>query len=234
METQRLNLPSLAGKTIAIDGPAGSGKSTTAKALAAKLGYLYLDTGAMYRALTWLALSKDVDPNDASALTALAEKVLIEFIGGANQVQKVFIEKKDVTNEIRSPRVTRRVSEVAAHPGVREAMVARQKKIARKGSVVAEGRDTTTVVFPNADLKIYLDASVEQRARRRLLDMVGQGVDTNLEEQKTDIARRDEFDSNRAHSPLRRARDAIVVNTTDLTIEQQIDHIVALMRSLFK
>jgi cytidylate kinase len=234
MSAKQINLTAMKGKTIAIDGPAGSGKSTTATALAAQLGYLYLDTGAMYRALTWLALEKKVDPGDGEALAALAQKVPIEFVSEPEQLQEVFIDGKNVTKEIRTPEITRHVSEVAAHPGVREAMVARQKKLASRGSVVAEGRDTTTVVFPKADLKIYLDASVEQRARRRLLDMALQGVETDLEEQKADIIRRDEHDSNRAHSPLRRARDAIVVNTTEMTIEQQVDHIITLMRSIFK
>jgi len=146
----------------------------------------------------------------------------------------VFIAGTEVTEAIRSPEVTRHVSEVAAHPGVRKAMVARQQKLARRGSVIAEGRDTTTVVFPQADLKIYLDASVEERARRRLLDMGRQGVNTTLEEQKADIIRRDRHDSSRKHSPLTRARDAVVVNTTELSIEQQVDRIIALMRSIFR
>jgi cytidylate kinase len=234
MSAAKYNLTRFKGKLIAIDGPAGAGKSTTARKLAEQLGYVYLDTGAMYRALTWLALQKGIDPSDSQKLTALAEECPVSFKGADDGGQKVFIDSRDVTEAIRSPEVTARVSEVAAHPGVRKAMVVRQRQIGKKGSVVAEGRDTTTVVFPEADLKIYLDASIYERAQRRLLDMARLGVSTSLQEQEEEIRRRDEYDSGRKHSPLTKARDAILVNTTNMSIEQQVDHIVSLMRSLFK
>ena len=228
-----LKLSSLAGKIIAIDGPAGSGKSTTSRLLAAKLGYIYLDTGAMYRALTHFALKNNIPPSDGEKLTALAKKLPIEFETHAD-VNRVFINGEDVTEAIRTPEVTRNASEVAAHKGVREAMVAKQKEFGREGSIVAEGRDTTTVVFPKADIKIYLTATVKERAQRRLLELMKAGVHTTLEELQEDIEKRDHHDSNRTHSPLTKSKDAYVVDTTNMTIEGQIDHIVSLIRSLLK
>lgn len=234
MNSVRINLVRFKDKVIAIDGPAGAGKSTTARLLADRLGYVFLDTGAMYRSVTWLALQKNVSGADAEGLARLASKAVIEFENPEDGGQTVTINGIDVTAQIRSPEVTQAVSEVAAHPGVRKAMVTRQRQLASKGSVVAEGRDTTTVVFPQADLKIYLDASVKERAQRRMLDMARMGLSTTLEEQEADINRRDQLDSSREHSPLQKARDAILVNTTNMSIEQQVDHIIALMRSLFK
>ena len=228
----KLKLSQLEGKIIAIDGPAGSGKSTTARMLAARLGYRYLDTGAMYRAITYFALKMKIAPSDGDKLKILAEKLPIEFETGED-INRVIIYGEDVTNEIRSPEVTLHVSEVSAHKGVRQSMVAKQKEMGKKGSIVAEGRDTTTVVFPDADLKIYLDASVKERAQRRLPDMSRLGVSTNLEEQESEIMRRDNYDSSREHSPLSRAKDAIVVDTTNLTIEGQVDHIISLIRNIF-
>lgn len=217
-------------KIIAIDGPAGSGKSTTARLLAARLGYSYLDTGAMYRALTWLALKWKVQPADAVQLTKLAHEVTIRFKTEAN-TNRVFINDEEVTAAIRTPEVTKYVSEVSAHRGVRESMVAMQKELGKVGGIVAEGRDTTTAVFPQADLKVYLDASVETRARRRLGDLAGLGIESSLEEQMADIRRRDALDSGREVSPLRKAADAHQVDTTHLTIEEQVDKIVALLAS---
>lgn len=228
----KLKLSSLEGKIIAIDGPAGSGKSTTARILAARLGYRYLDTGAMYRALTYFALRRNIAPSDGDKLKILADKLPIEFETGEN-INRVIINGEDVTDEIRTPEVTRHVSEVSAHKGVRQSMVAKQREMGKEGSIVAEGRDTTTVVFSNADLKIYLDASVKERAQRRLLDMLRLGVSTNLEEQEAEIMRRDNLDSSREHSPLSRSKDAIVVDTTNLTIEGQVDHIISLIRNIF-
>jgi len=233
MNKRKLNLSRLKGKIIAIDGPAGSGKSTTAKILAARLGYSYLDTGAMYRALTHFALKNNISPSDSTKLSALAKKLPIEFKTDA-EVNRVFINGEEVTDAIRSPEVTRYVSEVSAHQGVRKAMVAKQKQMGKNGSIVAEGRDTTTVVFTDADLKIYLSASVKERAGRRLLDMTKMGISTNLEEQIADIERRDAYDSQRRHSPLKKAKDAFTVDTTDMTVEDQVDYIISLMRSVLK
>ncbi|RKX24974.1 MAG: (d)CMP kinase [Candidatus Zixiibacteriota bacterium] len=229
----KYNLSRLRGKIIAIDGPAGTGKSTTATLVAARLGYTYLDTGAMYRALTYYALKHDVSPSDSVALGKLAAKLPITF-KNKGDINRVFIAGHEVTEEIRTPEVTREVSEVSAHKGVRDAMVRQQMEMGKEGSIVAEGRDTTTVVFTHADLKIYLDASVEERARRRLIDLTRMGVATNLEELKKEIQRRDDFDSGRKHSPLTRAPGVIVLDTTELTIEDQVSQIVSLAMDRFR
>lgn len=212
-------------RIIALDGPAGSGKSTTARILAARLGYNYLDTGAMYRALTCVALKNRVLPSDAVELKKIADASDIRFETHAD-VNRVFINGEEVTQQIRTPEITRHVSEVSAHKGVREAMVLRQKVLGKDGSIVAEGRDTTTVVFPHADLKVYLDAVVDIRAQRRLLDLERAGIASTIEEQIADLKRRDAYDSGRAHSPLTRASDAVVVDTSDMTIDQQVDEII--------
>lgn len=233
MTTRPYKLSKLAGRVIAIDGPGGSGKSTTSRILAAKLGYSYLDTGAMYRALTYFAMIKGIAPSDELKLTALAKVVDIAF-KTEEDVNHVFINGEEVTNEIRTPAVTALVSEVSAHKGVREAMVAKQKEIGKKGSIVAEGRDTTTAVFPDADVKVYMDASVRQRAQRRLIDLAKMGIATTLEEQIADLERRDAHDSGRQHSPLTRARDAVVIDTTALTIEEQVERIITVLKTILK
>jgi cytidylate kinase len=226
----RYKLTALDGKVIAIDGPAGSGKSTTARLLASQLGFVYLDTGAMYRAITWFALRNDLPIDDGSVLSKIAKKSKIAFEMDGD-LNRVYLNSVDVTEEIRTPEVTKAVSQVSAHPGVRREMVRRQKQIGRKGNIVAEGRDTTSVVFPDADIKIYLDASLEERARRRLLELSRKGISSTLEEQVKDLKRRDKYDSNREVSPLKKTRDAIVIDTTNLTIEEQVDRIVKLIKT---
>lgn len=215
---------------IAIDGPSGSGKSTTARAVAKKLGFVFLDTGAMYRALTLLALENDIEPADEAKLSALAAKIDIKF-ADADDGQKVYVDGRDITDDIRTPEVTRAVSEVSAHPKVRELLVAMQKQVGQRQNIVAEGRDTTSVVFPDADLKIYLIASIEERARRRLKDFERMGKSTTLADQIRDIKRRDDYDSGRSASPLMKTSDSIEVDTTDMSIDQQVDRIVELFRA---
>lgn len=222
-----------AGKVIAIDGPAGSGKSTTARMLAEKIGFIYLDTGAMYRAVTHFALQHGVSPEDGRALEAIARKVAISF-KMIDSINHVFMNDEDVTEAVRSPEVNEAVSPVSAHAGVREALVARQRQLAKKGNVVAEGRDTTSVVFPDADLKVYLDASLEERARRRMLEYTRNGIQTTIDEQKDLLSRRDKIDSGRSNSPLKRTRDSILVDTTNLNIEEQVDRVLALIKTRLK
>jgi len=229
----KYNLSRLKGKIITIDGPAGAGKSTTAKLVAEKLGFDYLDTGAMYRALTHFALQNDISPADGKKLAEAARKLRFEFDNrdGSN---RILLDGIDVSKQIRTQEVTAHVSEVSAHKNVREAIVAKQQELGKRGSLVAEGRDTGTVVFPDADVKIYLDASIAERARRRLLELSKIGVSTSIEEQEAKIRRRDEYDSKRVHSPLMKAPGTFVVETTELSIEQQVDRIISLVLSATK
>jgi len=223
-------LSALAGKIIAIDGPAGSGKSTTARLLASKIGYTFLDTGAMYRVVAWVAIKKGISVDDGESLEMISRQVEISFEMDG-EINRVFLFGKDMTDEIRTLEVTKAVSPVSVHSGVRTAMVKRQRDLAKDGSIVAEGRDTTSVVFPNADLKIFLDASIEERARRRQLELVRKGISTDFEELKKDIIERDKRDSGRENSPLTKMADAVVIDTTSLTIEDQVERIIRLIKA---
>ncbi len=214
---------------IAIDGPAGSGKSTTARLVARELQWRYLDTGAMYRAVTLLALRYGVDLTDEVPVAEVARDMHLVF-DPTTERNRVVVNGEDVTDAIRAQEITRNVSRISAFRTVREAMVAKQKEIGAAGRIVAEGRDTTTVVFPSAAVKIYLQAEIEERARRRLLDYKKLGVETTVEEQVADLARRDKLDTERPVSPLRKADDAVVVDTTSCTIEEQVAQIVAVAR----
>lgn len=216
---------------IAIDGPAASGKSTTAKLVAQKLGYLYIDTGAMYRALTLKALRENTDLEDEEALTQLAQNTHIE-LKKENERFLTFLDGEDVSDEIREPNVSRNVSIVCMPKGVRQRMVTLQRKMGKSGSVVLEGRDIGTVVFPHADLKIYMIASIETRAQRRIKDLEANGHTVDIEELKEEIRRRDEQDSKRANSPLKKAVDAYLLDTTHLSIEQQVATIVEKARKI--
>lgn len=213
---------------IAIDGPAGAGKSTVTRQIAQTLDLLYLDTGAMYRAVTWLVLQHQIPVNDEPAIAELVSQCHIEFSSNGSQ-QTVSINNHDVTEAIRSLEVTAHVSTVAAQKAVRQALVKQQQALARQGGVVAEGRDMGTCVFPDAELKIFLTASVQARAKRRYLELQQKGqTDITLEQIEQDIALRDQKDSSRAVSPLVKAADAIEVITDDLTIAQVTQLIVNL------
>ena len=216
---------------VAIDGPAGAGKSTVARAVARRLGLAYLDTGAMYRALTWLALQRGVDPSDGPSLAALARNVpmAIEPTGDRDRVR---VDGEDVTEAIRLPEVSARVSEVSAHPGVREEMVAAQRAVLSSGDWVSDGRDVGTVVCPGADLKVFLTASLEERARRRRAELAARGVELDEPTVLEDVRRRDHLDTTRHTSPLRVAPGAVVIDSSDLEADDVVQQIIRLVEAV--
>ena len=214
---------------IAIDGPASAGKSTIAKKVAEQLGYIYLDTGAMYRTLTYAALSNEVDLQDEEALHTLLKGIRITFLTAENEMQRVFLNDEDVTDSIRSEEVTQNVSLVSSFAKVREEMVARQKSIARSGGVVMDGRDIGTVVLPDAEVKIFMTATAEERALRRYKENIANGMTTSLEELTEDMKRRDHLDSTRSVSPLKKAEDAIVLDSTHLEIDEVVKQILGII-----
>ncbi|MCD8506633.1 MAG: (d)CMP kinase [Alkalibacterium thalassium] len=214
--------------TIAIDGPASSGKSTVARRIADDLGLIYVDTGAMYRALTFEALRKNVNIKDEGALLELLKHTEIT-LKKRNMAQSVYLNDEDVTEDIRQNNVTNTVSIVAAHPLVREEMVTRQQKLAENNGVVMDGRDIGTVVLPDSDVKIFLVASVMERAERRHKENRSKGIFSDLEQLKKDIAERDYKDSTRDTSPLKQAEDAVRIDTTKLSIEEVVEKIKSLI-----
>lgn len=217
---------------IAIDGPAASGKSTVAKGVAKRMGFIYVDTGAMYRAITWKALNLKIDISDEAALVALTESTKIKLGRPTDGDYTIAADGKDVTEEIRNPKVSAAVSTVSKVAGVRTELVKKQRAFHRGGrDLVLEGRDIGTVVFPDAELKVFLTASVAERARRRHAELVQKGYEVKLETVERDILARDQLDSSRQVSPLLRAVDAITVDTTDKTIDEVIDEIVELAES---
>lgn len=215
---------------IAIDGPAGSGKSTSAKIVAEKLGYIYIDTGAMYRAVTlaWLRTGQELKE---TFLNRLTDKLVIE-LKQSDEGQKTFLNGEDISLAIRQPDVTKYVSPVSAFPYVRERMVEQQRAMGINGGVVMDGRDIGTVVFPEAELKIYLVASINARVQRRLVESVAKGIEVSEDDVIRQITERDAYDSSRSHSPLRKADDAIEIDTSNLTIQQQTDLIIELANKL--
>ena len=212
---------------IAIDGPASSGKSTVAKIIAKDFGYTYLDTGAMYRAATYLALQHQISPDQSSQLLELLDRYPISFGRSESGEQLVFLGDVDVSHPIRENAVTNAVSSFAAIPAIREKLVALQQEIAQQGGIVMDGRDIGTVVLPKAELKIFLVASVDERAERRYKENLSKGIETDLETLKEEIAARDYKDSHRETSPLKQAEDAIYLDTTGLTIIEVVDKIKA-------
>ncbi len=213
---------------VAIDGPAGAGKSTIAKLAAEKLGYAYIDTGAMYRSVAWSFLQTGA-AFDEGFISKLAAAMVIDFKPEA-RINRVFVDGTEVTDAIRTPEVTAVVSRVAAIGAVREAMVEQQRRMGTVGGVLMDGRDIGTVVFPNAQLKIFLTASVEERARRRYKEMLQKGQQVELEQLAADIAARDKADSERAIGPLRQAEDAILLDTSDMSISQVTEKILQLVQ----
>ncbi|MBY0096528.1 (d)CMP kinase [Mesobacillus maritimus] len=213
--------------SIAIDGPAAAGKSTVAKIVAEGLEYIYIDTGAMYRALTYKAITNQIDIKNETELMKILNDSAIELLPGkAGQI--VLLDGGDVTNDIRTSEVTNNVSVVAAHEAVRKEMVKRQQRFAEQGGVVMDGRDIGTHVLPNAEVKVFLLASVEERAQRRHSENIQKGYPSDLEILKQEIAQRDKFDSEREVAPLKKAKDAIEIDTTSLSIQQVVDQIMKL------
>ena len=213
---------------VAIDGPAGAGKSTVARIAAEKLGYTYIDTGAMYRAVAWKVLQTGKAVTDALLVDVVKDiEALLEY---KNDKTYVYADGQDITGEIRTPEVTGIVSQVAALGPVREKMVDLQRKMAEKGGVLIDGRDIATNVLPNADVKLFLTASIEERARRRFKEMQEKGYDVKLEELQADIAARDKADSEREISPLVQAEDAELLDTSDMSIDQVVEAILARCR----
>jgi cytidylate kinase len=209
---------------IAIDGPSGAGKGTVARAVAARLGYRHVDTGAMYRAVAWKALHEGVDPSDEAAVAVLSARATFNLDDG-----RVVIDGHDVARAIRTPEIDAAATLVARHAAVRRILVMRQRSYDEGGGIVMEGRDIGTVVFPNADVKIYLDASPEERARRRAADPAHTSKGTQLSDVATALADRDRSDSTRAASPLAVASDAIVMDTTGLPVERVVDRVMAVV-----
>lgn len=219
---------------IAIDGPAASGKSTTARHVAERLGYTYIDTGAMYRAVTLAVLRNGLDPNDRAAVEAIAAEVSVQLRHSPEGNQIVLLNGEDVSVAIRAPEVTADVSAVSSHEGVRRRLVQIQHTIGAEGGIVMDGRDIGTVVFPDADLKIFMVADIRARAERRRAELLAMGSDVTVDGLADQIAARDHLDSSRANSPLRRADDAIEIDTSALDIEQQVELVVALAEARMK
>ena len=212
---------------IAIDGPAGAGKSTVARITAQKLGFLYIDTGAMYRALTLKAIEEKIDVKDLAALIEMARSTVIDLVNNPEGVLKVFLDGEDVSGPIRQPRITRFVSDIARIKGVREIMLGLQRKLGVQRDSVLDGRDIGTVVFPEADRKFYIDADFKERVRRRYAELKEQGQDVTPEDIENDLHNRDKIDSTREFAPLKKAEDALYIDTTNLTIEEVVNKVLS-------
>ena len=217
-------------RSIAIDGPSGAGKSTMAKRLAAELGYLYVDTGAIYRTLGLFALRRGVDPADEPGVKALLPQVEIRMAYGEDGLQHMYLMGEDVTGEIRTPQVSDAASKVSAIPAVRTFLLEMQRELARKNNVIMDGRDIGTVVLPDADVKIFLVASLEARARRRYAELLERGVKTEFSHVLTDMEERDARDSGRMAAPLRKAEGAVLVDTTEYSLESSFDLMLRTVR----
>ncbi|WP_054949587.1 (d)CMP kinase [Numidum massiliense] len=215
---------------IAIDGPAGAGKSTVARLTANRLHFQYIDTGAMYRAVTWLALQRQLPLDDSERMAAAAMEMDL-VLETTPEGTRVYVGGVEITEDIRTPQVTSHVSAVAKIAAVRDILVKKQQQMAARGGVVMDGRDIGTKVLPHAEVKVFLTASIEERARRRFAEMQAKGIDTSLSELTKDIARRDELDSQRVVSPLKKANDATVLDTTGLDVAEVVEKILALCRT---
>lgn len=223
-------LQSMSNIIIAIDGPAASGKSTIAKLIAEKLGFIYLDTGAMYRAITFLSLRKGVI-NDVNSIIDIARNIDIK-LKFENNVTHVFVDGEEITDFIRTPEVNAKVSDVSKIPDVRREMVKIQKRMGQNVSLVAEGRDITTVVFPNADIKIFMNADIDVRTERRFKELLEQNASITKEEVKQNLIDRDLIDSGREISPLKKSEDAYELDTTAISVENELEKILSLVEQI--
>jgi len=219
--------------TIAIDGPSGAGKSTVASSLGRRLGYLYIDTGAMYRSVALGIKEKGIFPGDELAVSQLASSLHITFVTGEEQT-RIFCEGEDITEAIRTPEISRLASSISRQKGVREALVQMQREMGREGGVILEGRDIGTVVFPDADLKFYLDAEGDERVRRRYHEMVEKGVDIDFKEIERELVQRDHNDTHRNHSPLKKANDALFIDSTHRSVEEIVEEMVRIVKAKAK
>ena len=219
--------------TVAIDGPSGAGKSTLARSVAARFGFVYVDTGAIYRTVGLAVRRAGFDPKSAEQVEPLLPGLAIEMGYGEDGVQKMLLNGEDVTGLIRTPEISMYASDVSALPAVREFLLDMQRQTARKMSVVMDGRDIGTVVLPDAGLKIFLTASAEARARRRLLELQEKGQDVTFEQVLADMAQRDKNDSTRATAPLKPAEDSVYVDNTELSLEESIETVCALVKERF-
>lgn len=214
---------------VAVDGPAGAGKSSISKIVAKKLGYLYIDTGAMYRSVTWAVLHNHIDVHNQKSVEALLPELDLTMEASDDSC-KVFIAGQEVTDYIRTPQVNNAVSIVASYKGVRQYLVERQRLMAEAGGVILDGRDIGSVVLPDAELKIYLTASVEARAMRRYLEVKGTSNEQTLEDIKDSVMQRDDMDKNRKESPLIQVEDAVLVDSSDMTFDETVEHILHLVQ----
>ncbi|MCJ7803574.1 MAG: (d)CMP kinase [Desulfobacterales bacterium] len=219
--------------TIAIDGPSGAGKSTVARFLAKRLGYVYIDTGAMYRSVALRVKEKGISPEDELALNQLASSLHITFITEGEQT-RVCCDGEDITSAIRSPEISRLASYISKQKGVREALVQMQREMGKEGGVILEGRDIGTVVFPDADVKFYLDAKSDERVRRRYHEMVKKGVKVDFKETQEELIQRDHNDMHRIHSPLKKANDALFIDSTHRSVEEVVEEMVHMVKAKVK
>lgn len=210
---------------VAIDGPSGSGKSTVAKCLAGKLGYMYIDTGAMYRAVALQAKRDNIDINDSAALIRLCESVKLEFVPD-NGGLRTILNGEDVSEAIRTPEMSMAASDISARKEVRQALLSLQRRMGENGGVVLEGRDVGTVIFPNAEAKFFLDASLEERGKRRYKELAAKGMNVSLEQTVEDVRKRDINDSSREIAPLKMADDAVLVDSTNIGVEEVVGKMI--------
>ena len=222
------------GLTIAIDGPAAVGKSTMGKLIARELGFLYIDTGAIYRAITWKVLKNNIDINDEDTISELVSNTSITIektdTKNLNDYYHIFVDGEDVSEEIRDPRIDQNVSQIARLPKIRKQLIYLQRKLAEKGNIVMEGRDIGSVILPQADIKLYFTASEEERIKRRYTELKDKGYSVDYEEVKKQIVQRDEIDSKRKYAPLIKAEDAIVIDSTEKSIEEVREEILEIIK----